>query len=461
MSQARGRYAGSRDNGQRQPRHVNKSPSNPQGQPYVKAPPRDPAQTGSVFKTRSFQFLVETVGAENIAIALESNLTRVAELMKGERFTPETAFHMETTLGLPHGFFDNPNPALAAETIARLKSPLDFIQTDDGPDVESDALNSASALNADQQPLLKDSVSEEAQMPKKATGRSPRAVKNNRSEMAAQPEPHAPLNASPSKNKTSPKTPQQRPLALSDSAEVENIRRANLHVLTSRNGSKVRLGVVMEMSGFNIADRLHGKKRMDDVEANRFTERLGLPVGWLDTPRSEAEIPESVSRMLTPAPRGRGSVQQQEPLAAAAHDGAQGQRANARVRKAHTRAGDLIDSESPSPVSADVAAENEVIVVSPQDHTSDFPDDLAGRSLEQSDGESPVVTPATPASLPTSATPQQNPVPLPFASVTSLDDFHGIEPIAEALIKTLAGKARTGRLDELKALELLQQAVLL
>jgi hypothetical protein len=48
-----------------------------------------------------------------------------------------------------------------------------------------------------------------------------------------------------------------------------------------------------------------------------------------------------------------------------------------------------------------------------------------------------------------------------FTSATSLDDLEGIEPIAEALIKTLAGKARTGRLDELKALELLRQAVLL
>ncbi|WP_180735572.1 hypothetical protein [Paraburkholderia sp. PGU19] len=461
MSQARGRYAGSRDNGQRQPRHVNKSPSNRQGQPYVKAPPRDAAQTASIFKTRSFQFLVETVGAENIAIALESNMTRVGELMKGERFTPETAFHMETTLGLPHGFFDNPNPGLASETIARLKSPLDFIQTDDGPDVESEALNSASALNVDQQPLLKDSVSEEAQMPRKTTGGSPRAVKNNRSEMTGQSEPHAPLNTSPSKNKTSPKTPQQRPLALSDSAEVENIRRANLHVLTSRNGSKVRLGVVMEMSGFNIADRLHGKKRMDSVEANRFTERLGLPTGWLDTPRSEAEIPESVSCMLTPASRGRVSAQQQEPLAAATDANVPGKLANAKARTGQVWADALGDPESPSPVSADVAAENEAIVASPQDHASDFPDNLAGRSLEQSDGESPVVTPATPESLPTSPTPQQNPVPLPFASVTSLDNLHGIEPIAEALIKTLAGKARTGRLDELKALELLRQAVLL
>jgi len=49
--------------------------------------------------------------------------------------------------------------------------------------------------------------------------------------------------------------------------------------------------------------------------------------------------------------------------------------------------------------------------------------------------------------------------PRRLTSATSLDDLQGIEPIAEALIKTLAGKARTGRLDELKALELLRQIV--
>ncbi|EIM99510.1 hypothetical protein WQE_18699 [Paraburkholderia hospita] len=428
----------------------------------MKAPPRDSAQTASIFKTRSFQFLVDAVGAENIAIALESNMTRVGELMKGERFTPETAFHMETTLGLPHGFFDQPNPALAAETIARLKSPLDFIQTDDGPDVESEALKPASALNVNEQPFIKDSLSEEAQMPKKVAGGSPRAVKNSRSEMPEQPKPRASLKASPSKDKASPKTPQQQPLALSDSAEVENIRRANLHVLTSRNGSKVRLGVVMEMSGFNIADRLHGKKRMDSLEANRFTERLGLPGGWLDTPRSEAEIPESVSRMLTPASRGRVSAQQHEPLATATDDGASGTKfTKAKARTGRARAGDLGDSESSSPVSADAAREQQTIVVNPQDHVNEFTDDLAGRPLEESNGEAPAATPPILESFPAPAIPQRNPVPLPFSTVTSLDNLHGIEPIAEALIKTLAGKARTGRLDELKALELLQQAVLL
>jgi hypothetical protein len=71
--------------------------------------------------------LEDAVGAENIALGLDSNLTRVAELVNGERFTPETAFHIETTLGLPDGFFDQPNPVLTPEIIARLRSPLDFI----------------------------------------------------------------------------------------------------------------------------------------------------------------------------------------------------------------------------------------------------------------------------------------------------------------------------------------------
>ena len=83
--------------------------------------------------------------------------------------------------------------------------------------------------------------------------------------------------------------------------------------------------------------------------------------------------------------------------------------------------------------------------------------ELASPSVEESDAS----LPATLEQSPVAAVPQLPPIPRPFTSVTSLENLHGIEPIAEALIKTLAGKARTGRLDELKALELLQQAVLL
>ncbi|MPW21519.1 hypothetical protein GCT13_32765 [Paraburkholderia sp. CNPSo 3157] len=245
--------------------------------------------------------------------------------------------------------------------------------------------------------------------------------------------------------KASVKTPQQQPLALSDSAEAENIRRANLRLLTGRNGSKVRLGVVMEMSGFNIADRLHGKKRMDAVEANRFTQRLGLPTGWLDTPRSEGEIPESVSHMLAPAPRGRVPAKEDEPLAADTKLDAQ---AN-------------VPRVPDDPLQTDTANGNETIVVRPQQPVYAMPGDHAGHSLEANGAVATADAPANPESPPVSGMPQQMPAPLAFAPVTSLENLHGIGPIAEALLKTLAGKARTGRLDELKALELLQQAVLL
>jgi hypothetical protein len=425
----------------------------------VKAPPRDSTQTASIFKTRSFQFLIDAVGAENIAIALESNLTRVAELMKGERFTPETAFHMETTLGLPHGFFDQPNPALTDETIARLKSPLDFVQLNTGLDAEYDALEPAPARPVDEQPVPEDSLLKEAHMPKKVAGGSSKAVKNSPTAMPEQPK------ALRSKDRSSLRSPQQQPLALSEGPDAENIRRANLRLLTSRNGSKVRLGVAMEMSGFNIADRLNGKKRMDGVEANRFTERLGLPTGWLDSPRTDAEIPESVSRMLAPGPRGRASLQQHEPLAPATSDGAKRNLADGKVRakrKPSTIAG---DTESLPPVTASIVEGRKTIVVEPQAHENDFPKDLTGHASEGKNEELTATISAPsgsmPESLPVSATPRQNPDPLPFVSTTSLDNLDGIAPIAEALIKTLAGKARTGRLDELKALELLRQAVTL
>ncbi|TCK32864.1 hypothetical protein B0G84_8771 [Paraburkholderia sp. BL8N3] len=455
MSQAHGRYSGPRDSGQRQARYVKKSPANRQGQSYAKAPPaRDPAQTASIFKTRSFQLLVDAVGAENIALGLDSNLTRVAELIKGERFTPETAFHMETTLGLPHGFFDQPNPMLTPETIARLSSPLDFVQLDGEPEVVSESFRPASTPKLNQQQFLKARLSEELEMPKKATGGSPAAVKSSGSMTAVRPGARTRKKDAPAKAEPSPKASQQQSLALNSSAAVENIRRANLHVLTTRNGSKVRLGALMALTGSNMAHRLHGKKRMDDVEATRFTERLGLPTGWLDTPRSEAEIPESVSHLLAPVPRGKASAQQQQPPAAATNGRALPKSTSTEAPAGRAQGAAMADAESP-PIPTGVSGE-EATVLSQRDHASDSSAELVTRSPEETVPVSAALERVSPA-----AVPHLNSMPRFFTSATSLDNLEGIEPIAEALIKTLAGKARTGRLDELKALELLQRAVLL
>src|SRR5580704_8203988 len=178
MSQAHGRYSGSRDKGQRQSRQPAKATSHRQNKPFVKATrTRNPAETASVFKTRSFKLLVDAVGAENIALGLDSNLTRVAELVNGERFTPETAFHIETTLGLPDGFLDQPNPVLTPEIIGRLRSPLDFIHANAEPEATYEqVLKPAPVTQANHRPTLTDRLPRESEMPKKTNGGSPRTV---------------------------------------------------------------------------------------------------------------------------------------------------------------------------------------------------------------------------------------------------------------------------------------------
>jgi hypothetical protein len=240
-------------------------------------------------------------------------------------------------------------------------------------------------------------------------------------------------------------------LPLNDVAALENIRRANLHVLTHRKGSKVRLSAVVSISASNLDNRLYGQKRMDDAEADRFTERLGLPTAWLDVPRSVRDIPESVSALLDPDPRsGRHATDQQE-LPAALKPEATVARKPA-VKKAKTARRRNTD---PSEADHTGVAAGTKSVVEQQDAV--LPS-AAGPDVRQ----------AVDCDVPSSASHPQPALasvteiiaePRRYASVTSLDDLIGIEPIAEALIKTLAGKARTGRLDEMKALELLRQIV--
>src|SRR6202790_1803825 len=456
MSQARGRYSGSRDNRQGQPHQPSKATFHRQHKPFVKATPtRNPAETASVFKTRSFKLLVDAGGAENLALGLDSNLTRVAELVNGERFTPETAFHIETTLGLPDGFFDQPNPVLTPEIIARLRSPLDFIHSNVEPEATYEqVLKPAPATQVNHHPTPTDRLLKEPEMPKKTSGGAPRAGGKSNTE-AGKPATATPPKSAPAKVKASSKSGAQQTLPLNDAATVENIRRNNLHVLTSRKGSKVRLGAVMEISNSNMDNRLYGQKRMDDAEANRFTERLGLPTGWLDVPRSVTDIPESVSHLLVPASRRRAGAQQELPPAIEPKATAAKKPVNTKVRTAGARIAPLPDVDSAG-VPTGLAVETKA-VMGQQDQALTFSAEPANRQPVDKDISFPTVGQQfAPAFVtPVIAEPRR------LTSATSLDDLHGIEPIAEALIKTLAGKARTGRLDEMTALELLQQAVLL
>ncbi|MFM0632318.1 hypothetical protein [Paraburkholderia xenovorans] len=445
MSQPHGRYSGSPDKGPRQSRQPSKSTSHRQHKTYVKTPPtRDTAQTASIFKTRSFKWLVDAVGAENIALGLDSNLSRVAELINGERFTPETAFHIETTLGLPDGFFDQPNPALTPETISRLKAPLDFVHANAEHELAVEKVPSTLPNHI----TSNDRFSREPEMPKKMGSGSAQTVAKS-SPAEGKFATARSTRAASAKAKAPTKRGAQQSLPLNDEAALQNIRRANLHVLTSRKGSKVRLAAAIDISASNLDNRLYGQKRMDDAEASRFTERLGLPTAWLDVPRSVTDIPQSVSDLLDPQPGRPASDEQDRPAATKPK--------TALPRKFTRKTAKTVSGGHVRPSGAEQYNGGTV-------------------TKEGVEPQAPVPTPALSLAIsrpvgddvPTPASHEQ-PVPAPFtevvaeprrsAPVTSLDDMIGIAPIAEALIKTLAGKARTGRLDEMKALELLQKIV--
>jgi hypothetical protein len=285
-------------------------------------------------------------------------------------------------------------------------------------------------------------------MSKRTDGGSPRAV--------AKSKPTATRTATVTSSKPasanakgSLKPGAQQSLPLNDVAALQTIRRANLHVLTSRKGSKVRLSAVIGISASNLDNRLYGQKRMDDAETSRFTERLGLPTAWLDIPRSVTDIPASVSALLDPQ-SGRPVSDQQERSATISPEAAVARKSTGKKAKVASD-----QDAQPSEVHHAGDAAVTKAVVEQLDPVRPPPSDLTIRQTVDDDvALSAIHQQPAPASVTeVIAEPRRS------APVTSLDDLIGIEPIAEALIKTLAGKARTGRLDEMKALELLQQIV--
>jgi len=331
-----------------------------------------------------------------------------------------------------------------------LRSPLDFIHANAEPDIAYEqVLKPARVTQANYHSTLIDRSPREPEMPKKTNVGSPRTVAKSNA-TAAKP---ATAKSAPAKVKASAKSGTQQSLPLNDVAALENIRRANLHVLTSLKGSKVRLGAVMEISDSNMANRFYGQKRMNDAEANRFTERLGLPTGWLDVPRSVTDIPASVSDLLVPPSRGHAPAQQEQPPATEPKATAAKKPAATKAKTAGTRLALPPDADVTGGPTG-VAAETNIIT----EQLEQAAPAAANPAIRQPVNHDVSFSAARQQLVPASET-QVITEPRRLTSATSLDDLLGIEPIAEALIKTLAGKARTGRLDEMTALELLRQIV--
>jgi hypothetical protein len=163
---------------------------------------------------------------------------------------------------------------------------------------------------------------------------------------------------------------------------------------------------------------------------------LDLPSGWLDTPRDAADVPAAVMDMLAPPTRHRSNSRSATGVQNASStntvdDTAQGSdqtdRALDQAESAEPAAhGDLVNAVS-----------GEITI---RDESTSRPETV------------PMVSAIAHEYVPNT---------YPSTAMTDLDTLRGIAPIPEALLKTLAGKARIGRLDEGTALRLLQQIVLL
>jgi hypothetical protein len=282
---------------------------------------------------------------------------------------------------------------------------------------------------------------EEVEMPKKtSSGAAPAAAKKSTTAAVKRVAPST-GKAPPKQSKVSQKAASQQSLELNDAQAVLDIRRANLQVLTARNGAKAQLGRLLDMSQSNMAHRLHGQKRKDDAESKRFTDKLGLPTGWLDIPSESTDIPNAVACLLAAPSRQQVSTIVESPIVAKT---AKTEHAKATAMKVRAAREAALTAMAPANTVSPAAA-GEIGVEAQNEH---LPGSNVSFALRRPDSVA-----STPSSFAQDAH--------PTTTATNLDTLRGISPIAEALLKTLAGKARTGRLDEIKALQLLQQAILL
>lgn len=81
-------------------------------------------------------------------------------------------------------------------------------------------------------------------------------------------------------------------------ARIAVARRENLVMLTEARGSKQRLAELSGMSGSRVSLMTSGRKPVSDPFAAAIEEGIGLPNGWLDEPRTRADVPAGVRARL-------------------------------------------------------------------------------------------------------------------------------------------------------------------
>ena len=425
-------------------------PARQQGFKPRPAAPEPPKVLASALRVKNFRLLLDVAGDENLGIALDLNLGRVKELSEGINFSNETTHHIETSLKLISGFLDQVNPRLSDEDIARLKAPSRDVEDASAVSKTTVAVSpttTAVPTNALPRPSTPaSSVSLEAKAAVSDGMEEPSAVLS--AVPSATPDSSAALPSN-NRNERDKLMPQAtavnqsatQPPSLSPSQGGEEglreVRRLNLLTLTNRAGAKTQLGRLTGLSAANVSHRLHGNKIFDKETADFFCERLGLPSGWFEQPRTEAEIPAATLKLL-----GDKSAPAGQPVAPRAQ-------VTATMPVVLAPAAPQTGSVSLSAAALGKSAKAPVATVSQPIQAAPSP-----RSAAR---EAPARAPrATVAPVAVERNLEQAPVQISIASAALEPPPEGaVSAISEALIRTLAAKSRAGRLTDERALELL------
>lgn len=418
--------------------------SRPHPGPRYGAPP--PVAKASVVRTVNFRRLAEAAGgAEALGSMLDMTIGRLKALEEGQDFSDETAFHLELELNLPSGWFDQKDPPVP-RVISRKE---DTDETFFSGDLEISRKLEENKLQSSSTP-----AKAEPELPRQTEATAPKTV----------PQVGGLENENPAPvQKTAPsEVTEMSTVNVSDAVQAARLmRRANLVALTSWPRAKSSLARLMNKTPANISHLIHGEKNFDREAAVEIERVLALPENWFEVNRRTDDVPEQVIAVLSGVAPG-------QPLPQPVVQGASTGRKRGRPRRSEDTSGvGQQTAAAPSAVPASTATSTQNIRLAPAAAPAKAPVAAqAGLPLAQAPRIAPRAAPAQPVSGAAPAAPQDESLAMPRGPVMSehtrrmLRESEGVMgPIAEALVKTIIEKSRSGNLTEKAAYKMLSEVM--
>lgn len=273
-----------------------------------------------------------------------------------------------------------------------------------------------------------------------------------------------------------------------------DLRRQNLHVLLEGKGAKSALARLISMSPASVSSMLNGGKQLDKEFCNSICHALKLPENWFEHERESKDVPEAVRKKLAPLARGTATpapALKKAANVAAASEATSGDAPSAAPAQAGSSPEGDEASGADRPQTWPAVGGTKVSKVlrlgghghapagasaSPDTSGDATPPAEAAEAVQTSSAaagvpsatpsprkptKATVATPSAPAALGAASPAAPRVLPaaqagdVPMAAMSGFVVEGGLSPITEALIKTLAQKARQGSLSEDRAFELL------